>query len=138
MLSSAVRTLRRESPRIRALLFLSLHLVILLVSIIPTMSFPYGSYDGYYTLEETYQYLTELTTEFPEYISYPIPLATTSQGRSVRALCLGASCCIENVSSGRQSPEFPRTLYSGLMHAREPMGLMAILYFLEDIKVTNI
>ena len=84
--------------------------------------FGLGSMGGYYTLEESVQRLDDIHEEYPEFVSEKISLGQSFQGRDIYAIKVSANVDIDE--------DEPEVLYTGLHHAREPMGFMNLYYFI--------
>ena len=112
--------------------------ILVLILLAPLVSgvadLPVGDFQGYLTIDQTHQHLSDLSLATPSVMSYPIKIGTTSEGRDINALCLGYSCCKAGTTDNTDGGWDPsRSLFTGLTHAREPIGLMAILYYISEI-----
>lgn len=92
--------------------------------LIPDLTnFKFGSMGGYYTFEEIEHQLSDMEDQFPGSICKKMEIGRTIEGRPIKAYCFG------NCSDTTK----PEILFTALHHAREPEGLMALIYFLWDI-----
>ncbi|EQC41899.1 hypothetical protein, variant [Saprolegnia diclina VS20] len=92
-------------------------------AILPTV--PQGSLRGALTFSEVLEYVEAVPTRlrsFP-YLLQQVDIGTSLEARPLRALCLG-----QCHPKGKAPPQ---TLYTGLHHAREPMSMMNLVYFVE-------
>lgn len=87
-------------------------------------NFTYGSMGGYLTLEEIMYHLDNMQEKFPELINVRQPISdlTTVEGRSIYYVRIS-----DNPEVNEDEPE---VLYTGLHHAREPAGLMHLIYYM--------
>lgn len=94
------------------------------------MNFPYsflfdlGSMGGFYTLEEVDSQFMKLRQLYPQYVSpaYTVPGITTHQGRPLKYY---------RISDNPTVDEIERTVFYGAaIHAREPLGISSLVYFL--------
>ncbi len=84
------------------------------------MGFGYGSMGGFYTFNEVLTQLDSLRLLYPNLISVRDSVGRSVQGRAVWAVKIGSS----------QSAGKPEVLYTALHHAREPEGMMSVLYYM--------
>jgi hypothetical protein len=83
-----------------------------------------GSMGGFYTFEETIEILDSLITNDPHGILAGLDtIGTSTYGRPIVMLTVS-----DNPELNEGEPE---VLYDGIHHAREPMGIMNLIYFLE-------
>ena len=87
-----------------------------------TREFGLGSMGGYYTFNEIEQNLDELYNEYPQFVKQKISIGTTLEGRDIWAIKLS-----DNPNLDEDETE---VLYTGLHHAREPMGYMNLFYYM--------
>ena len=86
----------------------------------------HGSFAGYFTLEELRDYLRSVAHRLgPELSTQPTSIGRSGEGRDILRICIG--------QCAKGSGQAPAALYTGLHHAREPMGMMALVYTLEHI-----
>jgi len=86
---------------------------------------PAGSLHGHFSLAETEAWLNATAKEFPRQ-TLLFSIGESIERRSLWTLCVGYECHVP----GSKAPE---ALYTALHHAREPMGLTALLIFIDDI-----
>lgn len=87
------------------------------------LGFGYGSMGGFYTLAEVYQQLDSMRLLYPSIITARESIGTTTEGRAIWAVKLSDN-------PGTHEPGEPEVLYTALHHAREPQGMMALIYTL--------
>lgn len=85
-----------------------------------------GSLGGYYTLAEAEAVMDQLTAAYPAIISEKFSIGTTIEGRSIWAFRISDSPSVAD-------PNRPAVFYNGMTHAREPIGMMLLLGFAQDI-----
>lgn len=91
-----------------------------------TTGFGDGSMGGFYTLDETFAVLDSLIAYDPHGILSGLDtIGTSTYGRPIVALTVSDN---PEIDEGE-----PEVLYDGLTHAREPMGMMNLIYFLEHL-----
>jgi carboxypeptidase T len=86
------------------------------------LGFGDGSMGGNYTFDEVVQQLDSMRTSYPELISEKFSIGNTLQGRDIWAVRLTKN---PDISTSK-----PEVLYTGLTHAREPQGMMNLIYFM--------
>lgn len=85
-----------------------------------------GSMGGFYTIEETFAILDSLLAYDPHGIMSDLDtIGTSTYGRPIVAFSVSDN---PGIDEGE-----PEVLYDGVHHAREPMGLMNVIYFLEHL-----
>ena len=84
--------------------------------------FDFGSMGGYYTLEEVWAKLDEMHTNYPNLITVKTILGTSLEGRNIYAVKISDNPGIDE--------DEPKVLYTALHHAREPEGMMQMIYFM--------
>ncbi|HVP37246.1 MAG TPA: M14 family metallopeptidase, partial [Terriglobales bacterium] len=77
---------------------------------------------GYHTYDETVAALDSIHNEHPTITSAKISIGTTIQGRTIWAMKIS-----DNPDSSENEPQ---VYYSGLIHAREPISIEILLYFM--------
>jgi len=92
--------------------------------VIPDAFVP-GSMGGYYTMQEVYDQMDSMAARFPTLVSPRTAFGTqlTHQGRQQFLLKMS-----DNV--GVDEADEPNVLYTALMHAREPAGMMSVLFYM--------
>ncbi|MFN3560442.1 MAG: M14 family zinc carboxypeptidase [Chloroherpetonaceae bacterium] len=83
-------------------------------------NFRLGAMGGFLTLSEVYQVLDSMRLLYPNLITERDSIGATIQGRPIYAVKIGS-----NSSVGK-----PQVLYTSLHHAREPNGMMALIYYM--------
>jgi hypothetical protein len=81
-----------------------------------------GSMGGYFTLDEVVGQLDSLHQLFPNAVGVRESIGVSLQGRALWAVRVTADPA--------SAPPRPGVLFTGLTHAREPMGMMSIIHFL--------
>jgi len=84
--------------------------------------FHLGSMGGFLTLNEVWAELDSMQRAFPFLMTGRDSIGRTGEGRTIWSVRL--------TGSGGASSKRPQALYTGLHHAREPQGMMALIYFL--------
>jgi carboxypeptidase T len=92
----------------------------------PPAAFVPGSMAGYLTLDEVYERLDSMAARYPHLVSPRQPFGSqlTHQGRSQFLVKLSDNPLADE-------PDEPKVLYTALMHAREPAGMMSVIFFME-------
>jgi carboxypeptidase T len=84
--------------------------------------FSLGSHAGFCTLEEYHNHLDNLHDTYPGLISAKMPLSETSvEGRPIYYV---------RIANDTVPGEKPKVLYTGMIHAREAIGMQHLLYFM--------
>ncbi len=83
-------------------------------------AFGYGSMGGFYTFAEVLQQLDSLRLLFPNIVTQRDSVGPSAQGRALWMTKIGSA----------QSAGKPEVLYTALHHAREPQGMMTVLYYM--------
>ena len=82
----------------------------------------YGTMGGFYTLAEIYAQLDSMRARFPNLITQKVAIGTTLENRPIYAV---------KISDNPDATENePRALYTALIHAREPAGMMTVIYYM--------
>lgn len=87
------------------------------------LGFGYGSMGGFYTLAEVYQQLDSMALLYPSLISARDSIGRSVEGRTIWAVRISDNPAVEE-------PEEPEVLYTALHHAREPQGMMSVIYYM--------
>lgn len=84
-----------------------------------------GSMGGFYTLAEVYEKLDSLHARYPNLVSPRTPVGSllTHEGRTQYMVKIS-----DNVGSDEEEAN---VLYTSLMHAREPQGMMSVVFFMQ-------
>ncbi|HOD53090.1 MAG TPA: M14 family zinc carboxypeptidase [Candidatus Cloacimonadota bacterium] len=80
-----------------------------------------GSMSGYFTYTEIVDFVDSLHTAYPNIMSAPVTIGQTAEGHSIQAYKIS-----DNPNSNESEPE---VLITGMHHAREPMSIVAPLYY---------
>ena len=89
----------------------------------PEREFPLGSLLGNYSWDELNVRMDELQAMYPNLISERHILGSSIEGRDIWAVKIS-----DNPDEDEDEPE---VLYTGLTHAREPLGMMNLFYFIQ-------
>ena len=84
--------------------------------------FGYGSMGGFFTLAEVYARLDSMYTLYPNIITQKFSIGTTVEGRPIYAVKISDN---PNVNESE-----PQVFYNSLIHAREPQGMMTVMYYM--------
>ncbi|RMF10177.1 MAG: hypothetical protein D6762_02115, partial [Candidatus Neomarinimicrobiota bacterium] len=87
--------------------------------------FPLGSLLGNYTLEEALARMDSLALRYPNLVSPRDSIGATIENRAIWAFKVS--------DNPTQDEDEPEVLYTGLTHAREPLGMMNLFYFVQQI-----
>lgn len=85
--------------------------------------FELGSMLGNYTFSEVEEKMDSLAILFPNFVSVKDSIGTSIEGRTIWAFKVS-----DNPTQDEDEPEI---LYTGLTHAREPLGMMNQFYFVQ-------
>lgn len=85
--------------------------------------FRYGAMGGFLILDEIKQQLDSMTLLFPSLVTRKDSIGVTNEGRTIYAIKIS-----DNPNSVEASE--PEVLYTALHHAREPQGMMTIVYYM--------
>ena len=83
--------------------------------------FGYGSMGGFYTYDEVNAQLDSMYTRFPNLITQKQSIGTTIEGRPIYM--------VKITNSSITQPK-PQASYNAMHHAREPMGMECLIYFM--------
>lgn len=84
--------------------------------------FNYGSMGGHLTLAECIAHLDSMKAQFPNLITAKLSLGNSVENRPIYMVKIS-----DNPNVDEDEPEI---LYTGLHHAREPMGMMNLIYYM--------
>jgi len=84
--------------------------------------FGFGSMGGHYTLSEVWLELDSMYMLYPNLITQKIQIGTSHEGRPLYAVKISDN---PNVNENE-----PRASFSGITHAREPQGMMNLMYYM--------
>ena len=87
------------------------------------LGFGYGSMGGFYTFTEVLQQLDSMHTLYPNLITVRDSVGGSHEGRALWAVKIS-----DNPTMAE--PDEPEVLYTALHHAREPQGMMTVLYYM--------
>ncbi len=88
-------------------------------------NFPLGSMQGNYTWEELNNRFDELLNLYPNIISERLVIGQSIEGRNVWAFKVS--------DNPNQDEDEPEVLYTSLIHAREPLSMMNLFYFVQQL-----
>jgi hypothetical protein len=84
--------------------------------------FGFGSMGGYYTFDEVVAELDTMRMLYPNLITAKYSIGTTLEGRTIWAVKISDN---PDVTEGE-----PEVFYNALIHAREPVAMMSVIYFM--------
>jgi len=84
--------------------------------------FGYGSMGGFYTFSEVVAQLDIMRLLYPNLITVKDSIGATIEGRAIWAVKIS-----DNPDVNENEPQI---FYNSLIHAREPEGMMAVIYFM--------
>ncbi|RCK73980.1 MAG: Fibronectin type III domain protein [Ignavibacteriae bacterium] len=87
------------------------------------LGFGYGSMGGYYTYNEVIQQLDSMKLLYPNLITAKQVIGTSIQGRYIFAVKISDNPDLNESNE-------PSVLYTALTHAREPQGMMTVIYYM--------
>ncbi|MFA5832503.1 MAG: M14 family zinc carboxypeptidase [Bacteroidota bacterium] len=85
--------------------------------------FRYGSMGGFLIFDEILQQLDSMTLLFPNLVTKKDSIGVTIEGRTIFAIKIS-----DNPNTTEQTE--PEVLYTALHHAREPEGMMTVIYYM--------
>jgi hypothetical protein len=85
-------------------------------------SFGYGSMGGFYTFDEVVAEMDAMHQLYPNIITAKDSVGSSYQGRPIWTVKISDNPNIDE--------EEPEVFYNSLIHAREPEGMMAVVYFM--------
>jgi carboxypeptidase T len=88
----------------------------------PVKNFHLGSMGGYLTLSEIRTELDSMHAKYPLLITARDSIGSTLQHRPLWAVKISRNAAVDEAE--------PRALYTGLIHAREPAGMMGLIYYM--------
>ncbi len=88
-------------------------------------NFPLGSMQGNYTWDELNNRFDELLALYPNIISERLVIGQSIEGRDIWAFKVS-----DNPNTNEDEPE---VLYTSLIHAREPLSMMNLFYFVQKM-----
>ncbi len=87
------------------------------------LGFGYGSIGGFYTYAEVEEQLDTMRLQYPNLITARDSIGTSHEARALWAVKISDNPELNE-------PDEPEVLYTALTHAREPEGMMAVLYYM--------
>jgi len=84
--------------------------------------FGFGSMGGFYTFSEAINQLDSMYARFPNIVSPKFQVGTTENGRPIWAVKIS--------DNPNQNEAEPQALFDGLIHAREPISMMTVIYYM--------
>jgi carboxypeptidase T len=87
------------------------------------LGFGYGSMGGYYTYNEISKQLDSMKSRFPALITVKQAIDSSLENRPIYAVKISDNPDINET-------EEPAVLYTALTHAREPEGMMTVIYYM--------
>lgn len=84
--------------------------------------FGFGSLAGYYTFGEAMAQLDSMKVKFPNLITSKVQIGTTIENRPIYMVKISDNPDMEE--------EEPEVLYTAMHHAREPGGMMTVIYYM--------
>jgi carboxypeptidase T len=87
------------------------------------LGFGYGSMGGFYTFAEVLRQLDTMRLRYPGFISVRDSIGRTTDNRALWMVKITANADIDHHTR-------PQVLYTALTHAREPQGMMGLLYYM--------
>ena len=87
--------------------------------------FPLGSMQGNYTWDELNIRFNELQSTYPNLISNRTVIGQSTEGRDIWAFKVS-----DNPNDDENEPE---VLFTGLTHSREPLSMMNLFYFVQQL-----
>ncbi len=87
--------------------------------------FPLGSMLGNYTLEEALARMDTLAALYPNLVSPRDSIGATIENRAIWAFKISDNPTVDEAE--------PEVLFTGLTHAREPLGMMNLFYFAQQL-----
>ncbi len=87
------------------------------------LGFGYGSMGGYYTFTEVLAQLDSMKLLYPDLVRARQSIGSSVEGRGIWAVKISDNPDAEEAGE-------PEVLYTGLHHAREPEGMMTVIYYM--------
>jgi len=86
------------------------------------LGFGYGSMGGFYNYAEVVAQLDAMHSQYPNLITVKDSIGSSLQGRTIWAVKISDNPDVDE--------DEPKVFYNALIHAREPEGMMAVIYFM--------
>ena len=87
-------------------------------------NFTLGSCGGFSTIDQCYAHLDNMAALFPDLITVKQPVSTTNTINGLPVYYVKIS------DNPNETENEPQVLYTGMHHAREPIGMQHLLYFM--------
>ncbi len=87
------------------------------------LGFGEGSMGGYYTYAEVLQQLDSMRVRFPAFITQRESIGYSHEGRAIWIVKISDHPTVNETNE-------PEVLYTALHHAREPEGMMTVIYYM--------
>ncbi len=87
-------------------------------------NFTLGSCGGFSTIDQCYAHLDNMAALFPDLITVKQPVSTTTTINGLPVYYVKIS------DNPNETENEPQVLYTGMHHAREPIGMQHLLYFM--------
>lgn len=87
--------------------------------------FALGSMGGFCTLSELEYHLDNMASKYPHLVTDKLSIGTTHEGRDIYMVKISDNPGIEEAET--------KVLYTGMHHAREPIGMQQMLFFMYHI-----
>ena len=84
--------------------------------------FNYGTMGGYLTFQEVQDELDEMRADYPDLITEKFTIGQTLEGREIYVVKIS-----NNADANEGEPE---VFFNSLIHAREPEGMMTVIYYM--------
>jgi hypothetical protein len=114
------------------ILLLLLLIALNLPTTITQSQIPVGSLHGHFTLSELNTWLNKTREKYPTLIKSTI-IGKSIQGRPIESWCVGEPCFMVDGSHHPNNNNQGEIFFSALHHAREPLGMMSLVYFIDDV-----
>jgi hypothetical protein len=88
----------------------------------PPKNFKHGSFAGSLTLSEIEKELDEMRRLYPKFVSAKFEIGKSRENRPVNAIRISNNPDVDQ--------DKPKAVYNTLMHAREPMSVLSMTYFI--------
>ena len=86
------------------------------------LGFDYGTMGGFYNYSEVVAQLDAMRNQYPNLITEKDSIGSSLQGRTIWAVKISDNPDVDENE--------PQVFYNALIHAREPEGMMAVIYFM--------
>lgn len=86
-------------------------------------AFNYGSMGGYLTYDEVLLELDSMAMNYPNLVTVRDSIGTTHEGRALWMVKISDNPNVDETE--------PEVLYNGIHHAREPMSMMNLVYYMQ-------